>query len=167
MQILIEEYKLEKRIRELAHQISEEHKASGNTWPPVMICILNGAFMFFTDLVKNMDIDCEIDFMRLKSYEGQDNSGGVKIIKDLEIDLKGKRVYIIEDIVDTGATMLSILQRINDKMPADVEIVTLVHRKDSDRYVDKFCFEIGEDWIVGFGLDDNGLKRNYRNIYKI
>lgn len=165
MRVLIEEYKIDRHIRALAHQISEEHRNSGNFNPPVLICVLNGAFMFFTDLVKDMGIDCEIDFIRAKSYEGQDNSGGVKILKDIELDLKGKRVYIVEDIVDTGATMMEILHRINDCMPADVKIVTLLQRKNTQFPVDHFCFEIGDEWVVGVGLDDNGLKRNYRNIY--
>ena len=166
MQVLIEEYKIDRTIRALAHKITEEHRNSGNVYPPVMICVLNGAFMFFTDLVKDMGMDCEIDFIRPKSYNGQDNSNGVQFLKDLEIDLKGKRAYIIEDIVDTGQTMFEILQRVNDKMPADVKIVTLVNRKDNKFPVDHFCFEIEDEWIYGWGLDDNGLKRNYRNIYK-
>jgi hypoxanthine phosphoribosyltransferase len=129
MEVLIEEYKIDRRVRALAHKITEEHRNSGNPFPPVMICVLNGAFMFFSDLVKDMGVDCEIDFIRAKSYNGKDNSAGVQITKDLEISLKGKRVYIIEDMVDTGATMLEILIRVNDKQPVDVKIVTLVHRK--------------------------------------
>lgn len=166
MQVLIEEYKIDRRVRALAHKISEDHKNSGNSLPPVMICVLNGAFMFFSDLVKDMGIDCEIDFIRPKSYNGQDNSSGVKFMKELELDLKGKRVYIVEDMVDTGATMLEILQRVDNKMPAETRIVTLVHRKGSKHHVDYSAFEIGDDWVVGYGFDDNGLKRNYRNIYK-
>lgn len=166
MQVLIEEYKIDRRVRALAHKISEDHKNSGNSLPPVMICVLNGAFMFFSDLVKDMGIDCEIDFIRPKSYNGQDNSGGVKFMKELELDLKGKRVYIVEDMVDTGATMLEILQRVDSKMPAETRIVTLVHRKGSKHHVDYSAFEIEDDWVVGYGFDDNGLKRNYRNIYK-
>lgn len=165
MQVLIEEYKIDRRIRALAHKITEEHRNSGNNAPPVMICVLNGAFMFFTDLVKDMGIDCEIDFIRPKSYNGQDNSGGVQFLKELEIDLKGKRVYVVEDIVDTGQTMIEILHRINDSMPEEVKIVTLVQRKNTKFPVDYYCFEIGDEFIIGYGLDDNGLKRNYRNIY--
>jgi len=165
MEVLIEEYKIDRRVRALAHKITEEHRNSGNTFPPVMICVLNGAFMFFSDLVKDMSVDCEIDFIRAKSYNGKDNSAGVQITKDLEISLKGKRVYIIEDMVDTGATMLEILIRVNDKQPVDVKIVTLVHRKGNSFPVDHYCFEIGDEWVVGMGFDDNGLKRNYRNIY--
>ena len=167
MEILVEEFKLERRIREIAHDISLDHQASNNPFPPVMICVLNGAFMFFTDLVKHMDIDCEIDFIRAKSYHGKDNSGGVSISKGLEVDLKGKRVYIVEDIIDSGATMTEILHHVHDRLPAEVKVATLVIRKDSELREDYSCFEIGDEWIIGFGLDDNGLKRNYRNIYKL
>ncbi len=167
MEILIPEYKIERRVRAMAHRISEEHKASGNAYPPVIICVLNGAFMFFSDLVKDMGIDVQLDFIRAKSYEGQDNSGGVLITKDLELDLQGKRVYIVEDIIDTGATMIEILQRVNDRMPAEVNIITLVQRKNATMPVKHYCFEINTEWIVGYGLDDNSLKRNYRNVYKL
>ena len=167
MEILIPEYKIERRVRAMAHRLSEEHKASGNPYPPVMICVLNGAFMFYSDLVKDMGIDVQMDFIRAKSYDGQDNSQGVVVTKELELDLKGKRVYIVEDIIDTGATMIEILQRVNDRMPSEVNIITLVQRKEAVLPVKHFCFEIDDEWIVGYGLDDNSLKRNYRNVYKI
>ena len=167
MEILIPEFKIERRVRALAHKISEELRSSGDPLPPVMICVLNGGFMFFTDLVKDMGIDVSIDFIRAKSYEGQDNSRGVEFTKDLEIHCKGRQVYIVEDIIDTGATMIEILQRVNDMMPTKVTIVTLVQRNKPSIPVEHFCFEIGDEWIVGYGLDDNSLKRNYRNIYKI
>ena len=166
MDLIIPEYKIERRVRALAHSITEDHRNSGNSLPPVMICVLNGAFMFFTDLVKDMGIDVEMDFIRPKSYHGQDNSGGIRFIKELELDLKGKRVYIVEDMVDTGATMLEILHRVDSRQPAETRIVTLVHRKGSKHHVDFTAFEIEDEWVVGYGFDDNGLKRNYRNIYK-
>ena len=167
MEILIPEFKIERRVRAMAHKISEEHKASGDIMPPVMICVLNGGFAFFSDLVKDMGIDIQVDFIRAKSYDGQDNSQGVKITKDLEIHCKGKCVYVIDDIVDTGATMFEILLQVNDMHPADVKVVTLLKRKEDSPPVDHFCFEIDKEWVVGYGLDDNSLKRNYRNIYKI
>ena len=117
MEILIPEYKIERRVRALAHAISEEHKASGSTLPPVMICVLNGGYAFFADLMKDMGIDVQMDFIRAKSYVGKDNSGGVTITKDLEIHCKGKRVYIIDDIVDTGKTMFEILLIVNVGIP--------------------------------------------------
>jgi len=167
MEIVIPEYKIERRVRALAHKISEEHKNSGNSLPPVMICVLNGAVMFYTDLVKDMGIDVQMDFIRAKSYEGRDNSGGVEITKTLDLDLKGKRVYIIEDIIDTGQTMIEVLHHVNDRMPVDVKVVTLVQRKDAKMPADHFAFEVGDEWLCGYGFDDNSLKRNYRNIYKI
>ncbi len=169
MKLLIPEYKIERRVRALAHRISEEHKASGNAYPPVMICVLNGAFMFFTDLIKDMGIDVEVDFIRAKAYKGNGitRAGGVEITKDLEIDLKGKRVYVVDDMIDTGATMLEVLFNVDAKKPADVQIVTLVDRKNSKDGLDKHTAfpDMGDDWFVGYGFDDNGLKRNYRNIY--
>lgn len=168
MDILIPEYKIERRVRAMAHTISEEHKNSGNPFPPVMVCVLNGAFMFFSDLVKDMGIDIEVDFIRAKSYNGQDNSGGVKITKHLEVDLNGKRVYIVDDIVDTGATMTKVMCMVNDKAPAEVRVITLVDRASTDFPIDHTCFpNMGLDFFVGYGFDDNGLKRNYRNIYDI
>jgi len=167
MEIVIHKEDIQREVKKMADRICNEHKASGNDLPPVMICVLNGAFMFFTDLVKNMSIDVQVDFIRAKSYDGKDNSGGVEILKDIEIDLKGKRVYIIEDIIDTGATMLEILQSVNGRVPNEVTIVTLVQRKEPFMNLDHYCFEIGDEWIVGYGLDDYSLKRNYNNIYKI
>ena len=138
MEILIPEYKIERRVRALAHAISEEHKASGSSLPPVMICVLNGGYAFFADLMKDMGIDVQMDFIRAKSYVGKDNSGGVTITKDLEIHCKGKRVYIIDDIVDTGKTMFEILLIVNDMKPVDVKVVTLLKRKKDSPPVDHF-----------------------------
>ena len=168
MEILIPEYKIERRVRALAHAISEEHKASGNSYPPVMICVLNGGYAFFADLMKDMGIDVQMDFIRPKSYKGRDNSGGVKFTKELEIHCKGKRVYIIDDIVDTGKTMFEILLRVNDMRPTDVKIVTLLKRKKDSPPVNHFCFEIDDEWVVGYGMDnDKGYCRNYAGIFAI
>ena len=167
MELLIRKKEIQERVEELAADIVKEHKASGDIWPPVIICVLNGGFMFFTDLIRNMNLDIQVDFIRAKSYDGRDNSGGVKITKDLEIHCKGKRVYIVDDIVDTGKTMFEILLRVNDMRPKDVKIVTLLKRKENSPPVDHFCFEIDYEWVVCYGLDDNSLRRNYNNIYKI
>ena len=105
MEIVIHKEKIKSQVKKMAKRISQEHKASGNDLPPVMICVLNGAFMFFTDLVKNMDIDVQIDFIRAKSYDGQDNSGGVKILKD--IDFPAGVVNIICGEPEIVATTLS------------------------------------------------------------
>ena len=167
MEKIIKKKEIQQRVKELAEAISIDHIQSNNVLPPVMICILNGSFYFFSDLTRMMSIDCEIDFIRLKSYEGQDNSGGIQRLKDLELDLKGKRVYIIDDICDTGATIMEALFMVNSRMAAEVKVVTLLKRVDGVLLTDFCGFEIGDDWVVGYGLDDNGLKRSLQDIYKI
>jgi hypoxanthine phosphoribosyltransferase len=167
MEKIIKKETIQPRVKEIAEAISIDHMQSNNILPPVMICILNGSFYFFSDLTQMMSIDCEIDFIRLKSYEGQDNSGGIQHIKGLELDLKGKRVYIIDDICDTGATIMEALFMVNSRMAEEVKVVTLLQRSNGVLLTDFCGFEIGEEWVVGYGLDDNGLKRNLQDIYKI
>lgn len=168
MEIIIRQDEISQRVRELAEQISADHVFNGNNGlPPVMICVLNGAYHFFSDLTRQMSIDCEVDFIRLKSYEGRDNSGGITIVKDLELDLKGKRVYIVDDICDSGATMLEALFMVNSRMATEVKVVTLLKRKNGVGMTDFHGFEIGDEFVYGYGLDDYGLKRNLQDIYKI
>jgi hypoxanthine phosphoribosyltransferase len=166
MEKIITKEQIADRVRELAQQISIDHMQSSNSLPPVMICVLNGALHFFSDLTRMMSIHCEIDCIRLKSYEGQDNSGGVTITKDLELDLQGKRVYIVDDILDTGATMIEALHMVNSRRAADVKVVTLLKRKSSPLITDFYAFEIEDQWVVGYGLDDNGIKRELLDIYE-
>lgn len=167
MELLITHEEIQNRVLELAQQISVDHVQSDNTLPPVMICLLNGAIHFFSDLTRCMSIHCEIDFMRLKSYEGQDNSGGVICTKDLELDLQGKRVYIVDDICDSGATILEALFIANGRVAQEVKVVTLLRRKGGVNMTDFCGFEIEDDWVIGYGLDDNGIKRELPNIYRI
>jgi hypoxanthine phosphoribosyltransferase len=167
MELLITKQEIQERVNELAQQISVDHIQSNNALPPVMICLLNGAIHFFSDLTRNMSINCEIDFLRLKSYEGQDNSGGVVCLKDLELDLKGKRVYIIDDICDSGATILEALFRVNSRMADEVFVVTLLRRGGGVDMTDYCGFTINEEWVIGYGLDNNGTQRELTDIYKI
>ncbi len=167
MEKIITKEQIADRVQELAQQISIDHMQSSNSLPPVMICVLNGALHFFSDLTRMMSIHCEIDCIRLKSYEGQDNSAGIKRIKDIELDLTNKRVYIVDDICDTGTTILEALFMVNSKNAESARVVTLLQRKDGVKLADFCGFEIGEEWVVGYGLDDNGLKRNLMDIYNI
>jgi len=166
MEKIITKEQIADRVQELAQQISIDHMQSSNSLPPVMICVLNGALHFFSDLTRMMSIHCEIDCIRLKSYEGQDNSGGVTITKDIELDLQGKRVYIVDDILDTGATMMEALHMVNSRRAVDVKVVTLLKRKSSPMITDFYAFEIEDQWVVGYGLDDNGIKRELLDIYE-
>jgi len=167
MEKIITKEQIQDRVQQLAEAISVDHMKSGNALPPVMICVLNGALHFFSDLTRLMSIHCEIDCIRLKSYNGQDNSAGVKVIKDVELDLHGKRVYIIDDILDTGATMFEALHLVNSRYAADVKVVTLLKRKSSPLMTDFYAFEIENQFVVGYGLDDWGIKRELPDIYKV
>ena len=168
--IVIPQYKIERRVRQLAIEISEDWiESNADHKPPVMLCVLNGAFMFFADLVQNLDIECEVDFIRVKSYEGKDNSGGLTIVKPPEADLANRTVYIVEDLIDSGQTIKELIHLIGTHTN-DINVVTLLHRAGSTvrlpEDVKHFnAFEIGDEWVVGYGLDDNKLKRNYTNIY--
>jgi hypoxanthine phosphoribosyltransferase len=167
MEKLIDYHEIQFRVLDLAQEISIDHIQSENSLPPVIICVLNGAIHFFSDLTRMMSIDCEIDFIRLKSYNGQDNSLGVQVIKDLELELKGKRVYIVDDILDSGATIIEALHMVSGKLASEVKVVTLLKRKSSPLTPDFYGFEINDEWVVGYGLDDNGIKRELRDIYKV
>lgn len=168
MELIIRKEEIQSRVKQLAHEIVIDHMQSSlNPLPPVMICVLNGSYMFYTDLLRNMAIQVQSDFVRIKSYDGQDNSGGVEVVKGLELDLKGRRVYIVDDICDTGATIIELLAMVNSHLPAEVRVVTLLRRLDGVNLTDFCGFVIEDDWVVGYGLDDNGFGRNIEDIYKL
>lgn len=167
MELIIKKQDIQLRVKQLALVITNDHIRTGNALPPVMICILNGAYMFYTDLLRNMPIDVQCDFIRMKSYEGQDNSGGVEIIKGLEIDLKARNVYIVDDICDTGTTILEALFMVNSHIPAQVKVVTLTRRGGGVDLTDFCGFVLGDEFIAGYGLDNNGVGRNLEDLYKV
>jgi hypoxanthine phosphoribosyltransferase len=158
----------------LAKQISDEHRDDGT--PVIMVGLLNGAFMFYSELVKNMSIDVEVDFMRVKSYIAKNKQGDIQITKDLETAIKGKHVYIVDDILDSGNTMAKVIEYLQIKWPKTINVVTLLKRKNTpfriENYVDEgveiFGFGIDDEWVVGHGMDnDKGYCRNYRSIYAL
>ena len=168
MKELIPESKIHIKTKILAKQISDIHK--GDKTPVVMIGLLNGAFMFYSDLVRAMNIDVECDFMRVKSYISKRKQGDIQITKDLETPIKGKHVYIVDDIYDTGNTMKAVIEYLEVKKPASISIVTLVVRKNSPTPEQEtyHAFDIGEEWIVGMGCDDDkGYCRNLPAIYSL
>ena len=145
-------------------QIADQHK--GDKTPVVMVGLLNGCFAFYSDLVRATPIDMECDFMRVKSYINR-KQGDIVISKDLETPIKGKHVYIIDDIYDTGNTMKAVIEYLEVKKPSSISIVTLVARKNSPSPEQKsyHAFTIDEEWIVGYGLDNE--KGNMRNLPSI
>lgn len=163
--VTTEEIALQTKI--LGRQITDLHR--GDTTPIVMLCLLNGGFMFFSDLVKEIDIDVECDFMRVKSYINR-NQGDIKITKDLETPVKGKHVYIVDDIFDTGNTINAVQKFLEIKKPKTLSLVTLLTRKNSPKAAITHlnAFTIDDIWVMGFGLDnENGYGRNYSAVYAI
>jgi len=149
----------------IAKKIADDHR--GDKTPVVIVGLLNGAFMFYADLVRNMRIDVECDFMRVKSYVSKNKQGDIQITKDLETPIKGKHVYIVDDIYDTGNTMDAVIEYLSVKHPASISIVTLVTRESSriPEQPSYHAFTIKDEWLVGFGMDnDKGYCRNYPSI---
>ena len=157
--VLFTEKEIQTRVKSLALEVSYKNNPENSS--RVMIGVLNGAFMFFADLVRNMKVDCEIDFMQAKSYLGQVQDR-VDILKDVSIDLIGKDVFIVDDIYDSGNTMKRLIAHLQTKGAKSITPVTLFRRSYS--YMDglMYGFELSnEAWLVGYGLDaTNGTKRN-------
>lgn len=164
--LIIEHDQIQKRIRLIGTQINVAYEKQ----VPIFIGILNGSFMFMSDLMKEIDIAAEICFIKLASYEGENRKDEVQEIIGLCVDIKDREVILIEDIVDTGNTLNYLLERIKEKEPASVSICTLLlkpkklqHQFKNIAYVG---FEIPDDFVVGYGMDYNGLGRNLKDIYK-
>ena len=158
--------KIQERVKELAALINKDYAGKR----PLFIAILNGSFMFAADLFKNLEIDAEICFIKLASYKGMKSSGKVVTSIGLDEDLFGKDVIIVEDIVDTGKTLHKFLPKLMHQQPASLKIVTLLHKAEATAYpltLDYIGFVIPNKFVVGFGLDYDGLGRNYKEIYQL
>ena len=172
---LIKSHDIDIKTKILAKYIADEHR--GDKTPIVMICLLKGAFMFYSDLVRNMDIDVEVDFMRVKSYVAKNKQGDIQILKDLETPIKGKHVYIVDDILDSGNTMAALIEYLGIKWPQTLNIVTCLKRKETKFDIKNYPliqgvqlhgFEIDDEWVVGYGMDnDKGHCRNYKSIFAL
>jgi hypoxanthine phosphoribosyltransferase len=157
---------IQQRINELAAVINKDYAGSR----PLFIAILNGSFMFAADLFRQLDIEAELCFIKLASYKGLKSSGNVITTIGLEDDLYGKDVIIVEDIVDTGKTLHNFLPKLMHQQPKSLKIATLLHKKEATAYplsLDYVGFEIPDKFVVGFGLDYDGLGRNLKEIYQL
>ena len=153
------------RIKQIANQLSNKFT---NDYP-VIIGVLNGSFIFLADLVRLFEFDCEIDFIKANSYIGKKSSGKVILDKDVSIDLKDRRVVLVEDIIDSGLTVEFLYEHILSFAPKDITIVTLLSKKNNYKLnfdVDIIGFEIGSDFVVGYGLDLNQRYRNLGSLYR-
>ncbi len=161
----ITEDQIQKRIAELGKEISSDYKGK----LPIFIGVLNGSFMFMSDLMKNISINCEIDFFKLSSYGDEKiSSGKVKLVKDLNADITDRHLVIVEDIVDTGLSIKYIEKLIEEHNPASMKVVSLLVKEDSIKYdvkIDYIGFRIQNKFVIGYGLDYAQKYRNLRSIY--
>ena len=170
MEQAISEKELDIQIKILAKRISDKHR--GDATPIVMVCILNGGFMFFSDLVKQITAPIEIDFIRCKSYFGR-KQGDLSITKDLETKIKGKHVYLVDDIIDSGNTMIAVKSFLEVKHPKSITAVTTILKENLDfpdalHILKQESDSIFDPFYIGYGMDDeNGHNRNLKTIYTI
>ncbi|MCA1803136.1 MAG: hypoxanthine phosphoribosyltransferase [Rhodothermaceae bacterium] len=165
--ILIHQDELQRRTAELGAKISEDYKDK----KPIFIGVLNGAFIFMADLLRYIDIPCEVDFYKLSSYGDEKvSSGMVTERKDIDADIEGRHIILVEDIVDTGLSANYIINIVEKKKPASVALVSLLHKPDAVKYhvdVDYVGFNIETLFVLGYGLDYAQEGRNLPHIYVI
>jgi hypoxanthine phosphoribosyltransferase len=158
--------KIRNRIKELAEEINTAYDGKR----PIFIAILNGSFMFASDLFKEIHIDAEICFIKLASYKGTRSSGNVITSIGLDEPLKDRHVIIIEDIVDTGTTLHKFLPQLYIQQPASLKIAALLHKPTALQHpvvIDYLGFSVPNIFLLGFGLDYDGLGRNLAEIYQV
>jgi hypoxanthine phosphoribosyltransferase len=160
-QILIDEHTLQSRIRELGVEISRDYVGRDL----LLVGVLKGAVFFMADLMRELTIPCEIDFMAISSYgAGTDSSGVVRILKDLDLNISGRHVLVVEDIIDSGLTLSYLVRTLAARKPATVEICALLtkpERREVDVPVRYIGFEIPNEFVIGYGLD---YAERYRNL---
>ena len=153
-------------IKKIASSLNAEYEGK----KPLFIAILNGSFIFASDLFKELTIEAEICFIKLASYKGTKSTGHIVTAIGLDIDLIGRHVVIIEDIVDTGKTLNHFLPQLRHQQPASMKIVALLHKPEATLFplkIDYLGFTIPDKFVVGYGLDYDGLGRNIPEIYKL
>ena len=167
--LVFEPYVSEEEINEAINKIADKLNADYKDERPVFLSVLNGSFMFSSEIMKKYKGECDIQFVKLGSYEGTESTGDVKTLIGLTKSLAGKKVVILEDIVDTGGTLKELDQILNEKNVADYKVATLFHKPSMYREKFKLDYtgiEIPNEFIVGYGLDYDGLGRNLTSVYK-
>lgn len=160
----------EKEIQEAVKKVAERINRDLADKDPLFICVLNGAFMFAGDLMKNVNIPCEITFVKLSSYNGLYTTGAVKEVIGLNESVVGRNVVVVEDIVDTGITMERILDSLKAKGANEIKVATFLQKPEAlqrDVTIDYVAMKIPNDFIVGYGLDYDGYGRNLKSIYTV
>ena len=162
----LSEEMIHEQVKRIAEQINEDYAGKR----PLFIAILNGSFMFASDIFKQLSLEAEICFIKLASYKGMKSSGKVVSTIGLEEDIFGKDVIIVEDIVDTGKTLHHFLPKLLHQQPKSLKIATLLHKPEATEFpltLDYVGFSIPNKFVVGYGLDYSGLGRNLKEIYQV
>ena len=165
--IMITAEQIDKAVSAVADRINEDYKGLDT---PIFLGVLNGSFMFMSDLIKKVEFNAEVSFVKLSSYDGLNQTGDVKTLIGLNNSIKGRHVVIVEDIVDTGVSMEHMLQILAQYEPASVRVCTLFFKPESfckSIKIDYRAMEIGNEFIVGYGLDYNQLGRSLKDIYVV
>ena len=164
--LFISEKEILKEVKRIATQINKDYAGK----EPVFLAVLNGSFIFASDLMKEVHLPCEISFVKLASYQGVNTTGKIREVIGLNVDLTDRPVISVEDIVDTGLTMAHMLDVLKQQNPASIDICTLLLKPGKlqvDLNIRYCCLEIPNDFIVGYGLDYDGYGRNTRDIYTL
>lgn len=164
--VLIPAEDIDKAVSRVAEQLNERYE--GRT--PIFLGVLSGSFHFLSDLVRKVDFESQVTFVKLSSYNGTESTGNVTQLLGIDIDIEGRDIIIVEDIVETGHSMSYLLDYLRAKRPASVAICTLFFKPDKFLYnykIDYTALTIGNEFIVGYGLDYNQLGRNLKDIYVI
>ena len=164
--LLISPEKIQNRVLEMGKEISEKFTDKD----PIFIGVLNGSFMFMADLLRSISIDCEMDFIKVRSYVGKKSSGTIQLIKDISADVTNRHVILVEDIIDSGHTIQFLMERVRSASPKSVSIATFLIKPDMakiDFEVDFIGFEIPPEFVVGYGLDYDQKLRHLNGVYSL
>ena len=164
--VSIPEAEIKERVKALAEQMSKDLEGKN----PIFLGVLNGSFIFAADLMREMTIPCEISFVKLASYQGTTSTGKVQEVLGINENLSGRTVVIVEDIVESGQTMKQMIESLGTRNPESVRICTLFFKPEKlkeELNLDYVAFSIPDDFIVGYGLDYDGLGRELKDVYTI
>ena len=163
MKLLLSESEIKKRVKELADKISADYKDK----TPIFVGILNGSYVFMADLLRELSIQVEVDFVKIRSYDGDSSTGTIKFRKDISADIDNRDVIIVEDIIDSGFTINFLVNRLRESGPKSVAVATALYKKEVaklDFEVEYVGFEIPPEFVVGYGLDYNEKYRNLKDV---
>ena len=165
-EIFLPEALIQEKITALANEINTDYAGK----KPLFIAVLNGSFMFASDLFKSITIEAEICFIKLASYKGTTSTGQVITAIGLDIDLTNRHIIVLEDIIDTGKTLHTFLPQLHNQQPASLKIGVLLHKPEATVFevpINHCCFSIPNKFVLGYGLDYDGYGRNSKDIYKL